>query len=79
VRDYPECYRETPFGPVFDVRGGKRGILIWVGPVHFTGPVSAEAEGGYYLGGLNAEGDLFFLSLDKGNWRVDSLKLRWVS
>lgn len=79
VRNFSECVCVWDSTKILDAPGGTRGILIWAGPVRLKSLLNAEAEGGYYHGGRNAEGDIFYLSRQSGYWKVDSLKYRWVS
>jgi hypothetical protein len=66
-------------GGVYDTASGGRAILFWVGPVQWKGASNAEVEGGFNVGGLDAEGELFYASRHGVQWAVDSVKLYWVS
>lgn len=68
-----------PSGGVYDKDSGLRGLLFRVGQIRKTSETEAEVEGGYYAGGLNAEGDVFYLRRSNGRWWVYRVQYFWVS
>ncbi len=71
--------RMDNYGLVYDRVTGEQGILFWVGSIRWVTSEHVEAEGGYFLGGLNAERDVFFVTRRNNQWSVDSLRVRGVS
>lgn len=71
--------RTVPGGGIYDLETNARGILFWVGEVQRISDSEATIPGGYYYGGLNAEGDIFHLRKANGLWWVYRVTVLWVS
>ncbi len=78
VKKYSQCEIVQGSG-VFDKETGKRGILFRVGQITWTSDKYVIVEGGYYAGGRNAEGDIFYLHKSNGRWWVYGVMDIWVS
>jgi hypothetical protein len=78
VRKYSQL-RFSSGGAVYDQETGGRAVLFWVGPVRWVDSDHVQIGGGYLVGGLNAEGDVFFITRRHSFWRVDTLELKWYA
>jgi hypothetical protein len=78
VRKYSQATIQ-PGGGVYDKETGLRGLLFRVGQIRRVSENDAEVEGGYYAGGLNAEGDVFYLRKANSSWFIYRVQNYWVS
>jgi hypothetical protein len=64
---------------VTDKATKERGLVFSVKSIRLKSSTEAEAEGGYYEGGLSASSNTFIVKKTKGKWSVSNDKMNWIS
>ena len=77
VRKYSQC--NLALEGVFDKLTNERGVLFRVGPITIIDSLHAEAQAGYFVGGLGASGDILQLQKTDTAWVVTKDLVRWIS
>lgn len=77
VKKYSQC--TIALEGVFDKQTNERGILFRVGPLTIIDSSHAEAQVGYFIGGLGGSGDILELQKSDSTWIVTNDIVRWIS
>jgi hypothetical protein len=77
VRKFSKC--NIALEGVFDKLTNERGALFRVGPITMLDSVHAEAQAGYFVGGLGGSGDILQLQKTDSAWVVIKDLVRWIS
>ncbi len=77
VRRVSEC--STKNMKVIDMQTQKLGLLLYIQAITLRNNESAQADGGFYLHGLAASGNTYFLKKENGKWMVVKDVVHWES
>jgi hypothetical protein len=70
---------ESKSSGVVDKQTGQPGTLYYAEIIRRRSATEYEVRGGYYCGGLCAEGCLYHVVLEQGQWRIKGSSDCWIS